>query len=514
MNKEIKTHQPCPCGESSDAYSYYEDHEWCFKCNKGKYYEKPGNMLVSAKKLERIKGSNFRGIKETVAEMYGIESYGKDGDVLYRVYTGATEESGVKVRRVRDKQFYIEGKVDHLGGTWMFNPGCAHYITVVEGREDAAAAFQMLNTGKTLYPVVWFESASIPRKDREKIYNYLSSFETVKLCLDNDKAGRELRDQLAVMLPNKIKEVKLSKYKDANDYLMNDDEQQFKNSWANAKILTPANIYHTEDDIKDILADVNNERVVPTRFEELNKAIRGLPLNHVTLITAEEGKGKTEVLRAMEYDLLKAGETIAILHHEETKAKSVRGIACYQLGENVRDSEDLDRITAAYGELTGFDRCYIFELKGDPDVDTIIDQVNYLVHVCGVTYICVDPINQFDPSEDMTKVEFLDTLSKKLEKYCAHNPVGLVWTAHVNDEGKTRDSRMISKACSIRIDIDRDHMNPDPDVRNVLSIRVSKNRPFSTTGPAGGAFFDIDSYTVENLDGHIEIENEKGVVPF
>jgi archaellum biogenesis ATPase FlaH len=373
---------------------------------------------------------------------------------------------------------------------------------VVEGEEDAAAAYHMLNAGrKTLHPVVWLNSASIPARSRDDIYGYLSSFETVKLAIEDDEAGKKVKELLGEMLPNKIREVQLTKHKDANDYLIAGDEQEFKSAWANAKVFTPDNIFHTEADIDAILEDAETETFVETSFDRLNEMIRGLLLNHVTLITGMEGLGKTELLRAFEYSLLKGEAPTAILHLEETKNKTVRGLCNYELGRNVRDTiDDKDDVKKAWSKLSdNHSNAFLFEFKNDPDINTFLEQVNYLVHVCGVRYLCIDPINQFDPVDDTTKVDFLDSLSKKLEKYCSKNPLGVIWTAHVDDEGRTRNSRMIAKACSIRIDLTRDHLSQDEDERNTLHLTVSKNRPFSETGYAGPVYFDKETFTI--VDG-------------
>jgi twinkle protein len=500
------THGPCPSNvcDSTDAYSTYEDgHGWCFSCQRGFY---PKNYKKGPQDFTLATGTNYRGIPQSVCDLYGIKTYADDeGTVLYRTYEGPDY---TKERRCGDKNFNKvgKGKPEGLGGTWLFNAGCSHYITVVEGEEDAAAAYHMLNNGrKTLHPVVWLNSASISPKHRDGIYKYLSSFETVKLAIEDDKPGIHAKNLLSEMLPNKIREVQLTKHKDANDYLTHGDEAEFKAAWANAGIFTPDNIFHTEGDITAILADTTTEQYIETPFNDLNEKIRGLLTNHVTLITGMEGLGKTEVLRAFEYEMARAGKTIAIIHFEETKAKTIRALACYELEENVRElTEDADliRISEAWRLISdNYSKVYLFEFKNDPDVNTILEQVNYLVKVLGIDYLFVDPINQFDPVDDTSKVEFLDSLAKRVEKYCSQNNVGVVWTAHVDDEGRTRNSRMIAKACSIRIDLQRDHMNEDLEERNKLHFFVSKNRPFGETGYAGFSTFDHDSYTIGTPKG-------------
>ncbi len=512
-----KMHVACPCGKSSDAYCYYEDgHEFCYSCKKF-----VGNGKKEPEELCELSGTDYRGIEQRVLDIYGVKTYGDtDGNVLYRVYHDATNGAS-KVRRTLDKNFrQRNGRMSGLFGSWLFNQGCSHYVTVVEGEEDCLAAFQMLNTtadgkpSKTLHPVVAIPGSGISKQDRHAVYTYLSSFETVKLAIEDDEAGKQAKVALANMLPNKIREVKLTKYKDANEYLVQGDNKEFTQAWHNAKVYTPDNVFHTDGDIEAILADEQTESVVPTNITALDEKIKGLALNHVTLITAMEGMGKTELLRKFEYEVVKSGVSIGVLHFEETKAKMVRALACYEAKENMRQEENKKKVAEYWRKLSNdFENVYIFEFKRDPSVQEVVDQINYLVYVCGVRYVFIDPINQFDPVDDTSKVDFLDDLSKKLEKYVCQHPVGLVWTAHVDDEGRTRNSRMISKACSTRIDLFRDHLSEDEGERNKLGLVVSKNRQFGETGPAGLAYFMPDTFTIEDGGKEIEVNRNK-VIPF
>jgi len=493
MNKH---HLPCPMCDSSDAYTLYADgHGWCFSCNKGTY---PDRMKPDD--FERKFVDGFRGIPIKTCEKLGIYTYVDEvGRAMFREYV---YPEGSKFRRIHDKQFWVKGTLPALGGMELWNAGSSHYCTVVEGEEDGAAAHYMLNHGKqNPEPVVWLPGASIGGGARKVIYEYLSQFQTIKLAIEDDDAGKRAKEILCQMLPNKIREVKLTRYKDANEYLINGAMTEFKQAHTNAHIYTPDNIFHTEDDVLEVLSNPDAGKYFPTPFEDLNEKIRGISLNHVTLITGMEGLGKTEILRAFEVEALKQGVKIGVLHLEETKDTLYKGLSCYPLGKNARDPDapvDTDEIMGALKDLTGeFENLFVFEFKKDPDINDILEQINYLVHVCGCELVFFDPINQFDPvDEKTTKVKFLDALSQKIEKYVINNPCGVVWTAHINDEGGTRDSRMIGKACSVRIKIERDLMSESDTVRNTTHLYVSKNRPFTKTGPAGCLMFDEDTFTI------------------
>lgn len=479
-------------------------HGYYSSCNKPFNLEK-----TKLDDFNKVFADGYRGISARACEKFGIHSYtDNDGNVLFREYTAP---DGSKFRRCPKEGMWQVGTYPALQYKNLWNAGSAHYVTVVEGEEDAAAFDDIMNTGKTQYPVVSLSGAGISRKGRKEIYDYLSKFETVKLAFESDTAGNKAKAVLREMLPNKIKEVSLTKYKDANEYLQNNAGDEFKRAWNNAQTLTPDNIYHTEEDVLNILKNDETESGFVTPFGDLNDVITCVPMNHVVLITGQEGIGKTEFLRSLEYAALKDGYPIAVMHQEETKKTYYRKLASYEMLQDCNSREEPvaeEEILSAIKKISNeFQNLFVFEFKQDPDVNTILEQVKYLVHVCGVKYVFVDPINQFDPVDDTPKVEFLDSLSKKMAKFVANNPVGMVWTAHVNDEGKTRDSRMISKSCSIRIDTYRDVLADDPRERNTMTMTVGKNRPFGTTGFAGEAKWKNQAKIMED-DFVYDIQNE------
>jgi twinkle protein len=498
MAKGDKSGLPCPLEEckSSDAYTLYSDgHGFCFSCNKPwfptTWKGKPNDYPAEFK-------DGFRGIKAAVCETLGVYSYcDADGNVLYREYRAP---DGSRWRDVPRKKFWSTGRYPKgLGGTHLFNAGSSHYVTVVEGEEDWAAAFQMLNYGKTtVHPVVYLTSAT--GYDRKEVHNYLSKFETVKLAIDNDEKGAGAASEIAQMLPNKVRKVSMTKHKDANAYLMAGDDKEWAQAWRNAPIMTVDNVYHTKEDFSTILRDEGTESYYETEFSCLNDVIKGIPTNHVTLITGQEGIGKTEVIRTLEYDALALGKKIAVLHFEETKKTTLKALAGVSMNKNTRDPDNLipdEEIEKELKDITeNNENLFLFEFKNEPTVDMVLSQLKYLVHVCGVEYIFFDPVNQFHPSADESRTDFLDNLSMKVEKFVQDNNVGIVWTAHVNDFGQTRNSRMISKASSIRIDIAREIDANDEVDRNHLWFKVTKNRPFSITGDAGTAYFDVKTMTL------------------
>src|SRR5204862_141395 len=157
---------------------------------------------------------------------------------------------------------------------------------------------------------------------------WLNSFERIYICFDNDEPGQKAAKEVASLFDfNKIYYVKLTKYKDANEYLTEGDPSEFVRVWHNSKR------YMIEG--------------VVSSFEEL---------------------------------------------------------------------------------------------------DAIIDKVRFLASACDCKYIFLDHITMVVTGLlDADQTKLLDYLSTKLDMLVQSLNFGLIFVSHVNDDGKTRGSRNISK---------------------------------------------------------------------
>jgi len=76
----------------------------------------------------------------------------------------------------------------------------------------------------------------------------------------------------------------------------------------------------------------------------------------------------------------------------------------------------------------------------------------------------------------------------------------LILVSHVNDEGKTRGSRNISKIANCWIHLDRDQQAPTEEQRNTTHLTFKKNRFGARTGPGGKLLFDLSTFMIEEAD--------------
>jgi hypothetical protein len=85
--------------------------------------------------------------------------------------------------------------------------------------------------------------------------------------------------------------------------------------------------------------------------------------------------------------------------------------------------------------------------------------------------------------------------------------------SHVNDEGKTRGSRYLTKVADITVDASRDTLADDPVERNTIRLSIPYNRFCGRTGPAGNVIFNMDTYSFKETanDNSPEIESSRRV---
>jgi replicative DNA helicase len=213
----------------------------------------------------------------------------------------------------------------------------------------------------------------------------------------------------------------------------------------------------------------------------------------------------TEVMRAIEYHLLKDTDfNIGIIHLEEEEKRSVQGLIGYELGvpAHLPDSGlSVEDQVNAYKSITKREgRLHFYSHFGSDDPNTILDIIRYLVSVCHCKFIFLDHITMlvtgFEDDDERKKLDFIST---RLAMMTRELDFTLFMVSHVNDDGKTRGSRNISKIADLIISLDRDIEAASYEERNKTHLTVRGNRFAGLSGPAGVLNFDPASFTLAEL---------------
>lgn len=511
LGQLLQAKLPCPnkaCG-SSDAYHLYDDGGHCYSCGYSDRTRdaKKGTMADYIKEEGEFKYSNHphRGLKVDTLKHYGILTKFKMDDTPVSTYFPYTKGAG-KVRKMDVKDFFAVGdlKNAHLFGKEAFPAGCSDSITITEGEYDAASVYQL--TGR---PAVSIRGASSARADCKAEREYLNSFKKIILCLDSDAPGQKAARDIASLFDfNKVFEVQLDpKLKDANQYLQEGLGDELKRAWWNHKRYLPEGVLSSFADFDAALDDVKSLEVLGSwPWANIQDATYGIRSGEITLVTAQEGQGKTEVIRACEHHLLATTDhNIGVVHLEEQKPRTLQGLAGLSLRQPVHlpDSNvSKDDVKKALRNLVKRDdRLHVYSHFGSDDPAVILDTIRFMAGPCECRVIFLDHITMLATSlAEVDERRTLDYISTKLGAMVNELKFHLVLISHVNDDGQTRGSRNISKICNTRIDMQRDIEAADEKERNTTKLSISKNRFASITGPAGQLFFDRATFTLNEAD--------------
>lgn len=504
-------YERCPrCAEegrdtSEDNLGVYDDgHAYCFSCE---YYRSP-----EAKELPQDQGYSYqyvpwRGISASTYETFNVlakvDATGRPISVGFRYPNG-----DIKVRLIDKKDFYWVKRDQNtplkagLFGSDRFQAGSNQALIITEGELDAASFWQVLKV-----PSVSVRSSSSSVADCNVDRSWCQSFDRIYLAFDGDAAGQDALHRVAPLFdPRRLYHIKFdARRKDANEFLQNGEEEDLRQLFWNSKRYLPESIISSFSDFKKIL-DETPVKGIPYPWPTITDMTYGIRTGESVLITAQEGIGKTEVMHAILYQILRATDhNVGAVFLEELKPRLLQSIAGLHLRAPVHLPDagySPDQIYDALKEaIQRDDRCYVLNHFGSDDPDILLDRVRYLAVGCGCRVILLDHIGMVvsgvsDLADERRKLDYLIT---RLETMVKELDFALILVSHVNDEGLTRSSRYISKIADIRVDLSRDLLHPDPVERNVTYLKISKNRFSGKTGGAGRIYFNPVTHVYQEI---------------
>jgi len=511
----VEQHIPCPMCSSTDGYCTY-DNGWghCYSCN--------GNKKLTGGKMNGT--TNDKTGAPSANQQKGRESYEvlphrgipKKAFETYSVYTKLVEDVPISVQfpygdqtakyraydEVNDEWPKSNGGITSSGnmsqaslfGKNVFPPG--KVITITEGEFDALAVHAM-----TSAPAVSIRNAATAKTDCQKEYDYLNSFDKIVLCMDMDLAGDKAATAIAPLFDfNKVVRVNMHLHKDANDYILSSHVSEFLTAWKGAKKYTPDNIINSFDSIAKSLRKTSVVRLGTYPFPGLQTSLHGLYMGEMVVFKGDEGIGKTELFRAMEHHLLKeTDKNIGILHLEEDKSTTIKGVATYERKypfTHLQDSSSEQEILEAYKEAVSNDdsRLYIYDSFDVEDEDKLLDNIRFLVSACNCSFIFLDHITWLATGlQNEDERRKLDRISQKLKLLTKELSCCIILISHTNKEGGTRGSSNITKVANTVISMHRDVTADTAEQKN-LYFTIEKGRGGGTkTGRAEYATFDEDT---------------------
>ena len=517
------------CGSSDANHIYNDDNPrtHCFSCGKTVFKESKNNMneLIDqddmiersfGPSMEQIKSYRSypitsRGISQEIVDHFDVKmSVDVNGkpEAHYYPWTVDGNIAAYQERKLpKTFKTYGDFKNVELFGQRQATSGFT--LVICEGAIDTLSVAQAYKEkyGRT-YSVVGVSTASatscaLAQRD------WINSFKSVIIMMDQDEAGKKMTDFLGKMIkPGKAKVAKLPE-NDANETLMKHGWKTLIECIWNAQSWNPSGIV-TGQPIWDQFIQRQNVECVPYPdcLSGLNKKLKGIRHGEITLFTSGTGSGKSTVIKEIILDLLsKTDDRIGLISLEESvgdTAEKFIGMAIKKpLNEDSQPSEN--ELRQGFDKVFGDERLVLLDHQGSVGDDSLVDKIEYMA-LMGCKYLVLDHITiaVSEGTDGLSGNEAIDKFMSDLLKIVKRHNIWLGLISHLRkaqggkafEDGNIASIDDIKGSGSIKqisfdiIAFSRNLVAEDDYERNTVTFRVLKSRFTGQTGDAGSASYD------------------------
>ena len=538
----IKTHQPCPFCGSSDATAFDDrERSHCFSCSKGapleEYYlamqatntpaaaeQKPTpkpafsaleNLLVTG----QYSGCPARGITADTAFLFKALHTPEKTYYGYYDKNNPVAMAAVKMR-YPDKRFPWAGdnKSALLFGQQLFTANSAKTVTITEGEEDAMAAYQLAGSK---YPCVSIQNgAQGALASCKAAYEWLDSFPSIVICFDGDEPGRKAAKEVAQLFGGKARIMHHPDgVKDACDYYIKGKAGEWSNAFWKAERYSPDGIV-SMGALREEIKKPTAVAALQYPWKGLNKMLLGIHPHTIVTWCAGSGVGKSSINREIVYHALThSAANIGTAFMEEDAGRTAKGIIGTHLGKQIHlpgvqyTPEEID---AAYADLQMDNRVFLWRDGAGADIDGVISRFNYYARALDCSMLVLDHLGMVinGLGANVNERQLIDEIMTRLRSEVAQkSPVAIHIVSHLSrPDGKPlenggvvtlnllRGSGAIAQLSDVVIGVERDTQAPDEYTRNVLTLRVLKNRMTGETGIATHLHYDKKTGRLTELE--------------
>jgi twinkle protein len=525
---EFIYHTACSkCGSSDANAVYSNDTAYCFACgtwSKTEGYTQDTSISQRGVFMDLLatefQALGKRKIPENIAQQYryGI-GHDKAGNVCQVAnYYNKNKEVVAQKLRYQDKTFKFIGnsKEAMLYGQQLWSNG--KKVVITEGEIDALSVATAFD-GK--YPVVSLKNgASSAKKEVASQLEWIDGFEEIYLWFDNDEVGRQAVDDVTSLLPaDKIRIIRSSEYKDANEVLTYKGKAGVLHCFYNAEKFKPDDIVMPTDLIDTIAEPI--QVGFPYYYNGLTDMLYGRRFGEVITVGAGVSVGKTDfVMSQAAFDVQQGWKVATFMLEQSVKETTLRlagkldGVH-YHLPNITFDKQ---RLTNTVSSMQG--SLFMFDNFGSNDWESISNKIRYMNYnyECKIFYIDnLTALNAHAADERRN----LDALMAEVAGLAKELDIWIMLVSHLNPPksgashelgGKTEQSQFTGSRAIMRwsytmIGIERNTQHEDPEERNKGLIRVLKDRfSGSATGKTIGFYYDKDTGLVHETSGDFEVE--------
>jgi len=308
-----------------------------------------------------------------------------------------------------------------------------NYVVIVEGEIDALSLHEAGFKNVISVP----NGASTGKNNLAYLDNCVDLFGDdmeFYLALDNDRAGNNLRDELALRLGlEKCYKISFKDCKDANECLVKHGIQGIIEAVSNKKEYPIEGIF-TASDISDEIDDYYENGLpkgVGIGLPEFDQFLR-FHKGYMTVITGIPSHGKSEVLDFICAKLnVVDGWKIAFYSPENQPLQlHFSKIAEKLIGKPFNGFGRMNVNEVALAKTYFNDNFYFIKPEKDVSLDNILVKVRSLVRKKGISAFVIDAWNKLDHQYSGNETQYVSAQLDKLDNFCQLNNVHLFLVAH------------------------------------------------------------------------------------
>ena len=539
--------------ERGDNLVIYDDgHKYCFACShyesgKTGRLEKPQHMVNNKLMGGEPADLPHRRLSKDTCRFYGYNT--SDGAEVANYYRNG-QLVGQKVRRP-GKAFSCLGDMQSppLFGQHLWRGG-GKRIVITEGEIDCLTIAQ---AQECKWPVV-----SLPTGAAGAVaairnnYEFVSAYEEVVLCFDNDEPGKAAAVAVAELLPPGKAKIATLPRKDANEMWLASEGRQLITCLWEAQTYRPDGILH----VKDVPSSASNSSEVwEFPWPVLTDFLIGQRAGEITLWTSGTGSGKSTIIRELAMHHLSNDRPVGMIMLEESPAETVDDIVSLLINKPVRRTRALralndlrssmgkvvteadfdasmtdDEYSAARSIVDGYP-LYIYDHMGSSSYENLIKRIEYMAVGLGCKVVILDHItaavagmlaNSDDGGSERLMIdEMMKQLRSIVERTGVHldviSQLRKPSTGKCYEEGARitvqdlRGSGSLASVPNTVIALERDRQAADKDVANTTIVRVLKNRFTGASGVASALRYDYERGRLNEVEFTF---NEDGDIMF
>lgn len=324
---------------------------------------------------------------------------------------------------------------------------------------------------------------------------WMRKFPELIIFGDHEKGKITLVDQLTSLLQMPIRVVRKEDYlgeKDANDILRTFGRQAVRDCIERAEASKVSNV----KDLSEVESiDLNRLEKVLTRIPSLDRAIGGLIVGQVILLTGKRGEGKSTFMSQLICEALDQGENV-FAYSGELAAFHFKRWLDFQLA----GSDYIDESLNSFGDPTynikdGIverisrwyrGRAFIYDNEWDSEakeMESLPDTVEKVIRQYGCRFVCIDNLmTAMDRVDDQSNLYLAQSnFVGRLKKIAVKFGVVIVLVAHPRkSNGKDFDNDDVSGSSDItnKVDVVINYSRSKDGAKEDSDLQVSKNRLF------------------------------------